>query len=93
MGGKCPHRAPPAAGELEAVVIDGKTLHGSRKLGAPAVHLLSALSHRLGLTVGQQAVADKTTELPVLEDVLRGLLLEGRVITVDALLTPRAIAQ
>jgi len=40
----------------------------------------------------QQAVADKTNEIPVLEDVLRGLVLEGRVITVDALLTQRAIA-
>ena len=83
---------PPAAGELEAIAIDGKTLRGSRQQGAPAVHLLSALSHRLGLTMWQQAVADKTNEIPVLEDVLRGLLLEGRVITVDALLTQRAIA-
>jgi predicted transposase YbfD/YdcC len=46
----------------------------------------------LGLTVWQQAVADKTNEIPVMEAVLRGLLLEGRVITVDALLTQRAIA-
>jgi predicted transposase YbfD/YdcC len=84
---------PPAAGELEAMAIDGKALRGSRKQGAPAVHLLSALSHRLGLTVWQQAVADKTNEIPVMEEVLRGLLLEGRVITVDALLTQRAIAQ
>jgi predicted transposase YbfD/YdcC len=84
---------PRAAGELEAMAIDGKTLRGSRKQGAPAVHLLSALSHRLGLTVWQQAVADKTNEISVMEDVLRGLLLEGRVITVDALLTQRAIAQ
>ena len=84
---------PPAAGEPEALAIDGKTLRGSRRQGAPAVHLLAVLSHRLGLTVWQQAVADKTHEIPVLEDVLRGLLLEGRVITVDALLTPRAIAQ
>jgi predicted transposase YbfD/YdcC len=83
---------PPAAGEPEALAIDGKTLRGSRKQGAPAVHLLSVLSHRLGLTVWQQAVTDKTKEIPVLEDVLRGLLLEGRVITVDALLTQRAIA-
>jgi predicted transposase YbfD/YdcC len=83
---------PPAAGELEALAIDGKTLRGSRQQGAPAVHLLSVLSHRLGLTVWQQAVADKTNEMPVLEEVLRGLLLEGRVITVDAWLTQRAIA-
>ena len=39
---------PPAAGELEAIAIDGKTRRGSRKQGAPAVHLLSALSHRWG---------------------------------------------
>jgi predicted transposase YbfD/YdcC len=84
---------PPAAGELEAFAIDGKTLRGSRKPGAPAVHLLSVLSHRLGLTVWQQAVADKTNEIPVLEDVLRSLLLAGRVITVDAWLTQRTIAQ
>jgi predicted transposase YbfD/YdcC len=83
---------PPAPGELEALAIDGKTLRGSRQQGAPAVHLLSVLSHRLGLTLWQQAVADQTTEIPVLEDVLRGLVVEGRVITVDALLTQRAIA-
>lgn len=84
---------PPAPGEPEAMAIDGKTLRGSRKQGAPAAHLLSVLSHRLGLTLWQQAVADKTHEIPVLEDVLRQLVLEGRVITVDALLTQRAIAQ
>ena len=61
---------PPAPGEPEALAIDGKTLRGSRKQGAPAAHLLSVLSHRLGLTLWQQAVADKTNEIPVLEDVL-----------------------
>jgi predicted transposase YbfD/YdcC len=84
---------PPAPGELEALAIDGKTLRGSRKQGAPATHLLSVLSHWLGLTLWQQAVADKTNEIPVLEDVLRGLVVEGWVITVDALLTQRAIAE
>jgi predicted transposase YbfD/YdcC len=84
---------PPAPGEPEALAIDGKTLRGSRQQGAPAAHLLSVLSHRLGLTLWQQAVADKTNEIPILEDVLHQLVLEGRVITVDALLTQRAIAQ
>ena len=37
-------------------------------------------------------MADKTNEIPVLEDVLCALVVEGRVITVDALLTQRAIA-
>jgi predicted transposase YbfD/YdcC len=84
---------PPAPGEPEAIAVDGKTLRGSRKQGAPAAHLLSALSHRLGLTLWQQAVADKTNEIPVMQEVLQELVVAGRVITVDALLTQRAIAQ
>src|SRR5438445_5505389 len=53
---------PPAPPEEEALALDGKTLRGSRKQGAPGTHLLSALAHRLGLTVAQEAVDDKTNE-------------------------------
>ena len=35
---------PPAEDEEEALAIDGKTLRGSRKQGAPGAHLLSALA-------------------------------------------------
>ena len=83
---------PPAPGEPEAMAREGKTLRGSRQQGAPAAHLLSARSHRLGLTLWPQAVADKTHEIPVMQEVLRALVVEGRLITVDAWLTPRAIA-
>lgn len=83
---------PPAAGEPEARAIAGKTLRGSRQPGAPAVHRLSVLRHRLGLTWWQQAVADQMNERPVLEPIWRGLGLEGWGITVDAWLTQRAIA-
>jgi hypothetical protein len=84
---------PAADGEQEGIAVDGKTLRGSRKQGAPGAHLLSAVSHRLGLTLGQVAVGDKTNEIPVAPTVLRGLLLEGRVVTMDALLTQREVAQ
>jgi predicted transposase YbfD/YdcC len=77
----------------EGIAIDGKTLRGSQKQGAPGAHLLSALAHRLGVTLAQQAVADKTNEIPVALDLLRQLVLEGRVVTMDALLTQRPIAQ
>jgi predicted transposase YbfD/YdcC len=80
-------------GERDAIAIDGKTLRGSQKQGAPGVHLLSALAHRVGLTLAQQAVDDKTNELPVAVAVLRHLVLEGRSVTMDALLTQRQIAQ
>jgi predicted transposase YbfD/YdcC len=84
---------PPPAGADEALALDGKTLRGSQRQGAPGSHLLSVLSHRLGLTVFQQAVDDKTNEIPVALEVLQGLFLEGRVVTVDALLTQRAVAR
>jgi hypothetical protein len=46
----------------------------------------------VGLTLGPQAVADQPHALPVLEDVWRGLVVEGRVLPVEAWRTPRAIA-
>ncbi len=78
---------------VEAIAIDGKTLRGSRRQRAPGAHLLSALGHRLGLTVGQRAVADKTNEIGAIQDVLGALVLQNRVITMDALLTQRDVAQ
>lgn len=77
----------------DRIALDGKTLRGSRKHGAPGVHLLSAVSHRLGLTLGQAGVDDKTNEIPVAPALLAGLLIEGRIVTMDALLTQREVAQ
>ena len=82
----------PSAGEA-AVALDGKTLRGSRKQGAPGVHLLSALSHHVGLTLAQQAVDAKTNEITQIETVLRQIVLQDRVVTMDALLTQRHVAQ
>jgi len=79
--------------ELECASVDGKTLRGSHKQGAPGSHLLSAVSHRLGLTLAQRAVPGETNEIGVVSQLLQGLILEGRVITVDALLTQRRLAE
>jgi hypothetical protein len=75
------------------MAIEGRTLRGSQKQGASGVHLFSALAHRLGLTLAQQAVDDKTNALPVALELLRHLVLEGRIVPMDALLTQRPIAQ
>jgi hypothetical protein len=77
----------------DAVAIDGKTLRGSRRQQAPGVHLLSAVSHRLGITLGQVSVDDKTNEITAVLELLQGLVLEGRVVTVDALLTQKEVAR
>jgi predicted transposase YbfD/YdcC len=76
-----------------AIALDGKTLRGSRKQGAPGVHLLSAVAHHVGVTLAQQAVAEKTNEITAVETVLSQLVLTGRVVTMAALLTQTAVAQ
>ena len=82
-----------SATEMSGLAIDGKSLRGSRKQGAPGAHLLSALGHQLGLTLGQAAVAEKTNEITAVHELLGGLVVEGKVVTVDALLTQRELAQ
>ena len=83
---------PPQDSE-EGMAIDGQTLRGSQKQGAPGAPLLSALAPRLGVTLAHQAVADQTNEIPVALDLGRPLVLEGRVVTMEALLTQRPLAQ
>ena len=84
---------PRRKGEWEALAIDGKTVRGAKQQGALEVHLLSVLSQRLGLTLFQHAVADKTHEIGAIQEVLAALVLEGRVVTMDALLCQREVAR
>lgn len=72
--------------------MDGKTLRGSVKAGARDGHLLSALSHRLGLVLAQVAVPDKTNEIGAVETLVAALALDGLLVTTDALLTQRRLA-
>jgi hypothetical protein len=84
----------PAAwvGEV-AVALAGKTLRGSHKHGAPGGHLWSALSHHVGLTLPHQAVDAKTHAITQAETVVRPLVLQDRVGTLDALRPQRHVAQ
>jgi predicted transposase YbfD/YdcC len=84
--------AVPEAPEI-AIAVDGKTLRGSKKQGAPETHLLSVLTHRGGLTLTQQAGAAKTQESTEVETVFGAIVLAGRIVTMDALLTQRQVAQ
>ena len=84
--------AAPEAPEI-AIAVDGTTLRGSKKPGAPETQLLSVLAHEVGLTLTQQAVAAKTNEITEVETVLGAIVLTGRIVTMDALLTQRQVAQ
>ena len=77
----------------KAIAIDGKTLRGSRCGDQPGVHLLSAVLHKEGIVVGQEAVDEKTNEITRVQPLVSDLDLEGSVVTVDALLTQRDFAR
>ncbi len=79
--------------EASALAGDGKVLRGSLGQGAAETTLLSIVSQRLGLTVLQHAVPDTTSEVGVMPDVLSALILEGRVLTLDAAHTQKSTAQ
>lgn len=80
-------------GEGAALSGDGKMLRGSLGQGAVDTLLLSVVSQRLGLTLLQHAVPPTTSEVGAMPEVLRALVLEGRVLTLDAAHTQRATAQ
>ncbi len=82
---------PLAAGE--AIAVDGKTWRGSKQQGAPLAHLLTALSHRFGLTLAQLPVASHSHEIGVILDLLATLFLQGKILTFDVLLTQRKVAK
>lgn len=84
---------PGGIREPEGVSLDGKTLRGSLKQGATGTHILSAVSHTLGLTLTQQAGDSSTDELRTIHEVLQNLVIEGRVFTMDALNTQRKTAK
>jgi len=73
---------------LQGLAVDGKCLRGSGRSDGQALQLLSAVSHRLRLTVAQEPIAEKSNEIPALIPLLKKLpkgSLAGSLITADAL--------
>jgi hypothetical protein len=73
---------------LQSLAVDGKCLCGSARTDSKSLQLLSAVSHRLRLTVAQEPISEKSNEIPALQPLLRKLpaaALEGSLITADAL--------
>lgn len=73
---------------LQALAVDGKCLRGSGRGDGKPLQLLSAVSHRLRLTVAQEPIEKKSNEIPALQPLLRKLpkaAVEGSMITADAM--------
>jgi predicted transposase YbfD/YdcC len=81
------------AADPEGLSLDGKTLRGSWKRGAEIAHMLAVVTHGLGLTVAQAPVSRKKGELTAIRPLLKQLVLEGLVVTVDAQFTQPDIAR
>ncbi len=90
-------RATRSHREREALAIDGKTVRGAAVRqpdgSSHAPHLLSVSGHESQETLIQVRVDGKTNEIPVAQALLPYLLLQGRMVTADALHTQTAFAQ
>jgi hypothetical protein len=74
------------------VSIDGKTLRGSRRHHAEALHVVEAVGQELNLVLGERQSA-QGEDLAAALALLQGLPLEGRVVTADAGLLQREVVQ
>jgi DDE_Tnp_1-associated/Transposase DDE domain len=83
-------------GPVGHVAIDGKRLRGSAPAGhdgSEGVHLVAAFATRLGGVIGQLRVAPDSNEITAALALLKGLPLDGAIITGDAEFCQRAICQ
>jgi len=81
----------------QAYALDGKSARGSFDGLQKAVHLLSLLAHESGLTLAQAVVPnggeEKTNEHKAALRLLKDLVLEGRLVTGDAMFCQRDFCQ
>lgn len=78
---------------LAPVSIDGKTLCATLRPFSKAVHLLAAVDHRTGCVLSQARVPDATNEHKTSLELLKTLVLTGRVVIGDAAFCQRDVCQ
>lgn len=66
------------------IAVDGKEIRSMRKKKNP-LNIISAQIAEYGLTIAQTCVADKTNEIPAVQELLKKLKIKGCLITADAL--------
>jgi predicted transposase YbfD/YdcC len=74
------------------MALDGKTIRRSPAPGQTAIHVVSAYSHQLGVTVGQIKTAEQSNEITAMPELLDALLLKGGLVTIDAMGCQKAMA-
>lgn len=79
--------------DLQAVSLDGKSLCGTLRPFARAVHLLAIVDHRTGCVLSQCRVDDKTNEHKAALELLQTIVLKGRVVVGDAMFCQREVCR
>jgi predicted transposase YbfD/YdcC len=78
----------------DILAIDGKTIRGSRGKGFhSAAHIVSAWSDQNQLIIGQIQVDQKSNEITAIPQLLDALLIEGSIVTIDAMGCQKEIAK
>lgn len=77
----------------EVVALDGKAMRRALNEGEDARVIVSAWATESGLLLGQRKVRDKSNEITVVPELLRGLELAGCIVTADALHCQKEIAR
>jgi predicted transposase YbfD/YdcC len=77
------------------VPIDGKTLRGSHQKSKEikGLHVVSAWSCANGLSLGQLQVDGKSNEITAIPELIKQLMLEGAIVTIDAMGCQKDIAK
>jgi hypothetical protein len=83
----------PTPGKTQSVAMDGKTLCNTLTAHQRSVHLLSLLDQATGGVLSQQAVPPTTNEAKTAVEILKTVILKGRLVTGDAMFCQRELCE
>jgi len=69
----------------DVVAFDGKTIRTTAKGNREKLHIITAYLTQNGVVLGQEAVSEKTNEIPVVQEMLKHIDINGKVVTADAM--------
>ena len=92
---KTTYNQTDALDNKDIISIDGKTVRNSKdsSKNKKPIHMVSALSSKYGLALGQQKCFEKSNEITAIPKLLDMFLIEGSVITIDAMGCQKNIAK
>jgi predicted transposase YbfD/YdcC len=80
--------------DTEFVSIDGKTIRQASKMSENgSIHIVSAWANRNELTLGQVKTCEKSNEITAIPKLIASLLLEGKIVSIDAMGCQKEIAE